>query len=55
MGSHKSRVHWLDQVTKSEWCMSVVGGSTNFGGHPMTMLLTITEKDHEPDKDGALG
>jgi hypothetical protein len=49
MGSHKSGVHWLDQVTESKWCMSVVCASTNFGGHPVTMFLTITEKDHEPD------
>src|SRR6266446_7019203 len=47
MGSHKSGVHRLDEVTESKWCMSVICGSTNCGGHPMTMLLAITDKNHK--------
>ena len=52
MSSDKSGVHWLDQVVESEWCMSVECGSRNLGGHPMTVLVTIAEEDHEIEKDG---
>lgn len=46
MGGHQLGVNGLDLVPRSEGCMSVICGPTDFRGHAIALLLTIADKNH---------